>query len=541
MKRCALLLAAILLLSSLAGFAAAENPLALKPLDELTVVNVIRENNPNLWFPEGEDWEKNVLTDFYREKLNIDYKVKWLADQGHRNEQLDLAIAGNDLPDMFEATPAQVYRLAMAEQIQPLGDIYDKYVSDKVRDALSLNNNMFFDQATVGGEMYAIPEPNDFSDGIALIWIRKDWMDHLGLEAPKSIEDVEKIALAFMTQDVNGKGHKATYGIRLDADTTMPYIGISHAFDAYYDIWIPDGDGGLVFSDVQPEAKNYLRLMNDWYKKGIIDPEFAVKNDSKSSEDVGAGKIGVVYGPFWTSLWPLNLAMQNDPDCEWVCYPITPRTDGSYKASAWNSCQRYLVVRTGYEHPEAAVLATNLWHELWQGDHAEFYHGLNLTTYAQAGEDFKGYPPFWFDPPLKNLQQSRNLWDRWPDPEKRAEIVSPETLKQWDKMMDYYNGNRSNIVGWAHIKLFMEAFWNIQNVYGGEEAILYDGYTGPVTNDIARRLPLLQKLRKESFTAFIMGTKDIDLEWDNYVKEWDAIGGKDMTNDVNEWYKQKAK
>lgn len=537
MKRTLVFLMVLVLLLSMSAAALAENPLALEPFPETVTVNVMRENNPNMWYPEGESMEKNVLIDFYLEKLNIQYNVKWLIDPGYGGEQLDLAIASNELPDMFEASPAQVYRLARAGQIQPLGDVYDQYVSDNVRAALNLNDNMFFNQVTVDGEMYAIPEPNDFADSVPLLYIRKDWMDHLGLEQPTTMEDIENIALAFMTQDVDGTGHSADYGVRLDNSLGMPLYGISHAFDGYFNIWIPDGNGGLMFSDIQPEAKAYLTLMNDWYNKGIFDPEFAIKTDSKTAEEVGAGNVGIVYGRFWTMFWPLFLTMQNDPNCEWVCYPIIARTDGTYEVSALNSA-RYLVVRTGYEYPEAAVLGANLWYELWQGQYAEYYHGMNLNEYAEAGEDLKFYIPFWFDPPVKNMIQAKNVWDRFPDAAKRDEIVSPETRKQWDKMMDYYNGNKSNIVGWEHIIMFMEAFKNIEDYYGGENALLYDGYTGPVTSSIARRLPLINQLRDEAFIAFIMGDKSFD-EWDSFVAEWYAVGGEDMTKDVNDWYQTK--
>ena len=38
----------------------------------------------------------------------------------------------------------------------------------------------------------AIPETN-IDDGPNLLWLRRDWMDKLGLESPKTIEDAEQL------------------------------------------------------------------------------------------------------------------------------------------------------------------------------------------------------------------------------------------------------------------------------------------------------------------------------------------------------------
>jgi len=53
---------------------------------------------------------------------------------------------------------------------------------------------------------------------------------------------------------------------------------------AYENIWIDDGNGGLVNSDIQPEVKQALAALQDMFKKGLIDPEFAVKDTEKAAK-----------------------------------------------------------------------------------------------------------------------------------------------------------------------------------------------------------------------------------------------------------------
>ena len=45
---------------------------------------------------------------------------------------------------------------------------------------------------TFDGKVMAIPETN-ISDGPNLIWLRQDWMDKLGLDAPRTLSDAENI------------------------------------------------------------------------------------------------------------------------------------------------------------------------------------------------------------------------------------------------------------------------------------------------------------------------------------------------------------
>lgn len=46
----------------------------------------------------------------------------------------------------------------------------------------------------------AFPETN-ISDGPNLLWVRKDWMEKLGLSAPETIDDVKHIALTFAEEN----------------------------------------------------------------------------------------------------------------------------------------------------------------------------------------------------------------------------------------------------------------------------------------------------------------------------------------------------
>ena len=63
------------------------------------------------------------------------------------------------------------------------------------------------------GEIMAIPAPNLTAGGVNEMWIRQDWLDALGLEAPRTWDELAQVANAFVTEDPDGNGEDDTIGI----------------------------------------------------------------------------------------------------------------------------------------------------------------------------------------------------------------------------------------------------------------------------------------------------------------------------------------
>jgi putative aldouronate transport system substrate-binding protein len=521
------------------GAAVVDGPLS--PFPETVTVKVVKEFDPDTWFPDGESFSKNILTDYYQEQLNIKYELVQEIERGQYESKINLMIASNDLPDVFYANASQIYRMATAGQILDQQEVYDKYASDKVKQELNINNMMLFTPASYEGGLYGIPCPEDFSITVPMIWVRQDWLDELGITFdPKTNEDVYDLARQFIE-----KG-KVRYGFIMD-DGTLPNLNIfnaalralGHSESIPINIFVDDGGGQLIYSDVQPVMKDFLKELNSLYNEGIIDKEFATKSQTKAWEDLSSGNVGIFINPF-TIRNPFMRTKQNILEAEFSVFPAPPQKDGAYHMSAENSCYKWLVVNSNFDHPEAAIKGQNLWYELWQGDQAEFYHGTNLSDkYAQSGENFKLYLPFWFDPPLKNLHQGEVFPDAWGNRD-RDSIVSPETRKQYDRSLRYFDEGETDLyTGWSNIHMFEMAFPLLKQIYGAPDNILFDQYAGPQTELIANRKPLTDQVRLEWLIKFIVGNADVDSDFDTYVKEWNSVGGKEILEEVNKWYSQR--
>lgn len=545
MKKFSVVLAVLLMVMMLGSTwaladAAPEYGGPLDPFPQLVEVNVMREFNSSTWYPEGESAADNILTRFYTDKLNIHYNVEWEVEKGTMTDQLNLAIASNDLPDVFVADAAQIYRMAKAGQIQPLTSAWTDYASDACRAELEGNDMMYFNPVTVDGEIYGIPCPEDFSLYLPFVWVRADWLKELGMEDYQinTVDDVIELARIFMTHDFDGNGVDDSVGIALDNTLNKTLNALGHEMGQYVNLFVRQEDGTLTYSDIQPGMKELLAKMHTWYEEGLFDKEFAVKDETKTYETLSSGRCGI-YCQSFAVRGPFTQTKQANENAEWKCYPIPARKqDGAWAVGAEPSCFKWVCVRADYGYPEVAVKQHNLWWELWQGEYAEYFHGLNLTDYAQAGEDFKLYPPFWWDPPYKNYHQGEVFPTAW-DNQDRDSIESPETRKQYDRSYDYfYNGNKTLYTGWTNMHLFYMAFPTIREVYGLENTV-YDAYNGPVTEVIAQVRDMCSKTRLTWITKFIVGTADIEKDWDTYVDEWMNVGGAKMLDEINAWYAQR--
>ena len=241
----------------------------------------------------------------------------------------------------------------------------------------------------------AIPETN-ISDGPNLIWLRKDWMDKLGLEAPRTLSDAEEIIRQFIEKDPGNNGVGSTVG--LVADTSLcGGCGYSSeytldivfaAYGAFPKQWIKDEDGKVVYGSVQPEAKKALEHIHEMYEEGILDRNFLMRTSSNIIELIVNGQCGSFFGPWWAPNNPLMDAVAADPTAKWEPYLLATEENGSTSYHTQVPYGNFVVVRKGYEHPEIvckiiSVLFDYVRYEDKDNQAIKDYYKLNVDPTAR--------------------------------------------------------------------------------------------------------------------------------------------------------------
>ena len=71
------------------------------------------------------------------------------------------------------------------------------------------------DSGTFGGKLYALPE-TAIDDGSQLLWLRRDWMEQLGLKEPKTLEEAFSVIRAFQENRMGAEDGEDPVGLVCD-------------------------------------------------------------------------------------------------------------------------------------------------------------------------------------------------------------------------------------------------------------------------------------------------------------------------------------
>ena len=320
-----------------------------------TLGKEISTNNSNM--PSGDTYEDNAYTRYLLEKLNIQNVNEFESMGDKYNTEVSMSIAIGDIPDIMVVNNfsdvALMYKMGL---LADLTESYENCASQAIKDMYSSYGEELLDSVTFDGKIVAIPETN-IAEGPSLLWLRKDWMDELGLEEPSTLEEVEYIISKFIEADSSRVGLVTNSSLCGESGYSSQYLTdiVFANFGAYPKHWIEKEDGSIVYGSVQPEAKEALRYLNSWYDKGILDRDFLFRSSSDIINLIEDGRCGSFFGPWWSTNNPLLNMMEKDSTIEWKPYLISTNDDGTTVYPSTNPTNyKYVVVSKDFEHPEIA-------------------------------------------------------------------------------------------------------------------------------------------------------------------------------------------
>jgi putative aldouronate transport system substrate-binding protein len=509
--------------------------------DTLVEVSLGRAIDPNYKFDGTDTSEDNEYTRWLADKYNIAVKHAWEAAAGPDYQQkVSLAIASNDLPDALVVNETQLRQMVKANQLADLSDVYEKYASPALKDVYDSNPGLL-DSVTFDGKLFALPETT--LPSAPLTWIRKDWLDKLKLQEPKTLQDLENIAKAFIDNKMGGDKTIGIIGTQQGGtlystflNSTDHWYNFSPLFfanNAYPGIWVKDKDGNSVYGSTTAETKEALALMRDWYAKGIIDKEMGLRKST--GEVVAAGQAGIFFGPWWSAYNNIPDNIANDPNANWRPYAAPLDAAGSFNSNQATGSS-YIVVSKNAKHPEAVIKMLTL-HQ-WGKDEEYFARidGKQMTSQEVplflilgAGDQLE----YAVNSLRKYLNDEMTLDDfdsinyGWAfEMANHAKDVKLAPVDNYD--IQYFDlvkdpGFFTHI--YAHLNggsTFVDA--NIHYVRSIATA---------QTKTMESRWTNLKKLEDEMFLKIIMGSEDLDA-FDTFVTKWKEQGGDQITAEVNE-------
>lgn len=478
---------------------------------------------------EGDNDSNNAWTRYINKKINAQNENIFEANTGEDYAQkVSMAIVSNEIPDIMAVSDYETLKqLYENDLIADLTESYENCASDVIKDIYNSYDGRVLETATFDGKLMALPT-TEISHGPGILWLRQDWMDKLGLEPPKTLEDIENILQQFKDKNP-GNNPEGTEGLVIAPEVVGKSGGgyqvnnIFGYFGAYPYQWIDDGNGKAIYGSIQPEMKEALTVLADWYKKGLIDKQMAVRTYDDRKAILTSGKSGAFFGNWWGG-WEVSEATSLNPDAKWTPYVTPFDENGELKMFTGNPNSSYLVVRKGFEHPELLIKLANIQYDLSNYDeNKEDLKELNDYKKNNVDGSVLATNIDYYDGLIRLGGRIKEALDTGDTSNlNRTDLVLFEGCK---KYIDSLEGNGEVTPSdWANYMSLVEAPNAVAQANIKEINPVFFGNTPSMT----LKWPTLSKMEQEMYLKIITGEKPVDY-FDEFVETWKKTGGDEIT------------
>ena len=432
--------------------------------------------------------------------------LKNVASMATTNSQeaFNLLIAGGDLPDIVGGSSLKenVNQYGPEGAFLPLNDLIEEHAPN-LKAYFDANPDVRSAITAADGNFYYIPYLPDGKYARAY-FIRMDWLEKLGLEVPQNVDELYEVLVAFRDKDPNGNGKQDEIPF-FDRDweemlrLVTLWDGRTSGSDTRHDFYV---DGKTVKHGYVGEGyKNGIHNLAKWYKEKLIDPEIFTRG-SRSREFLLSENLGGM-----THDWFASTAGYNDS--------MADKVPGfSFKAfapPASVSGKRIEENRRTKVKPEGWAISYTNKHPVETIKYFDFFfseEGRRLANFGIEGKHYDmidGKPIF--KPEVLNADKPINaqLWS-----------VGAQVPRGFH--MDYsYEMQWSNKHALEGIALYDEGDYLVPEFFGvalnKKEKSVYDKYWMSIQNYM---------LEKQQ--AWILGTRDVDADWDDYMSQVERMG-----------------
>lgn len=299
----------------------------------------------------SKGYDKNEVLNELQKNAGI--SIEWNTMSDSLAEQVNVRIGGGELPDAFMGVGFSNYDLTnygsdgtfidlspyLNEQYMPnLSKILEE--NPDIRSAITMSDGGIYGlpagekmgTAGIGAEedysIYTIPQ---FS------MINKKWLDELGLEVPKTLDELHTALKAFADNDMSAKVYGNEKGSTIPMSTGFDqWCWGQNIFYAGFGFtnWINDvcndlvlnSDGKVEFVCASDNYRKALTYFHDWYAEGLMDKEMFSQSDTQLISKCSQGYVGV-------STWWYIEELMGDYADDYVFLPVLDGPDGTHNVT----------------------------------------------------------------------------------------------------------------------------------------------------------------------------------------------------------------
>ena len=397
---------------------------------------------------------------------------------------------------------------------------YIEAYKDQLGDltALLSEDDLYYDKDPETGALYMI-EGRRADVSRITTFIRKDWLDALGLAEPTTEEEFYNALVAFRDN--------AEKLLGADADKMVPYatstdIGWRNDLMAVSYVPTDVSDEQLFvygYDDrhlLYPGYKEGIRTLNKWYNEGLVWKDFGEHNDSTDEDNMmKAGYVGAFMHnwdyPFRNGEDCINLNLQRNVGENAMFVPIDcfPNADGvtkKFMGAAVGSDRKIFFPSTNKE-PVASLMYVNF---ISSAETIKYLQtGLEGTSFEMEGDAYKILPATgeWVKNSGNNIDYTMTCNGLY-----LGEATGATTALS-------YPGIPADIV----IKA---------NEFGKNNGYFVKHFNVGTIESETEVGSSLTSLRDEMLTkAVTASVADFDSVWDSYMDQYLALGGQDIIDE----------
>ncbi|WP_018884560.1 extracellular solute-binding protein [Paenibacillus massiliensis] len=210
------------------------------------------------------------------EKTNTDLSVSWVPSSSY-TDKLSATVASGELPKAFVALEPKasfIINAARSGMFWEVGPYLSSYPNLSKMSDVVLNN------VSIDGKIYGLYRERDLAR--FGLMIRQDWLDHLGLEPPKNLDELYEVLKAFANQDPDQNGRQDTVGLAVGMQGNniagfkdiLVYMGGPNEWELK--------DGQMIPAHMTEAYMDTLKFYKRLYDEKLINQDFALVQDGRT-------------------------------------------------------------------------------------------------------------------------------------------------------------------------------------------------------------------------------------------------------------------
>jgi len=488
-KLLSLVLAFLMALSMASAFAYdGSSPISEEPV----TLSILSSNSGS----KRNDVDQMTWFNTILEKANVKLEMEIVDSSTYDDVVQPRLAAAQDLPDIVRLGSGAA-KLTKSGIFIPLNDLIDKY-GYNMKKMYEKFPNMESSITAADGNVYYVPYILATESNSRTVTINTQFLDALGMTKDdiKTLDDFYDYLVAVRDNDVNGNG---------DPSDEYPLFSRAGMINLYCMYWgldvantggFPIDDEGNVFcAYITDEYKDYLTWVNNLYNEGLLNAEFLSANYDMQAAAFAENRIGAMMHfvsnvtGYSTSINPEWDFYKDEPIIQIIA--LERLDNGEPVVYGRGYLGAYFGITTACENPEAAFKFLDYMYSeeagklAWYGVEGVDYNydenGNIVFTdvyYEAAGNVGYRGDSGWNNDALAGLQYDY------------ASVQCPEIFRQINEYAQYiWNPSRMG-------KFYTDEQQEVINTYLTDLNTYFD----------------------ENTTAFMLGTKSLDDDWDAFVQ-----------------------